>query len=218
MLHTCRLIFLSFLMCSIQNPAMPAATSATGRSEDILSFSYLLFSAELQCHCKKFYPKILMSEARNGKRVIKNTTSVFFHFAQCEQWQSNAASIQSHFKSRVDNETRSFTYKLAFHRLITAIVLNQRRRMVMPRSRQLTPVLSHPVYPSIPGESLPSLADILFTVWSSAAALEWRFDFPQWHLITVAELQLHSPGVSHGQSQRQRAAPFSFIHLLGSLI
>lgn len=157
-----------------------------------------------------------MSEARNGKRVIKNTTSVFFHSAQCEQWQSNAASIQSHFKSRVDNETRSFTYKLAFHRLITAIVLNQRRRMVMPRSRQLT--LSHPVYPSIPGESLPSLADILFTVWSSAAALEWRFDFPQWHLITVAEMQLHSPGVSHGQSQRQRAAPFSFIHLLGSLI
>lgn len=37
------------------------------------------------------------------------------------------------------------------------------------------------------------------------------FDFPQWHLITVTALQLHSSEVSHGQ--RQSAAPFSFYAL-----
>lgn len=40
------------------------------------------------------------------------------------------------------------------------------------------------------------------------------FDFPQWHLITAAALQPHSPGVSHGYGQRQRAAPSRFFVLL----
>lgn len=90
---------------------------------------------------------------------------------------TNATSLQSHFKIRLEKETQSFTYKLAFHHLITTIVLHERHKVAMLLSRQLTSVLSHAVYPSLPGESLPLLADILFTIWLSAAAPEWRVWF-----------------------------------------
>lgn len=90
---------------------------------------------------------------------------------------TNATSLQYHFKIRLEKETPRFTYKLAFHHLITTIVLHEWHKMAMALSTQLTSVFSHPVYPSLPGESLPLLADILFTVRLSAAAPEWRVWF-----------------------------------------
>lgn len=89
----------------------------------------------------------------------------------CEQWQM--PQVYRH----ILKETPSFTSKLAFHHLITTIVLHERHKMAMPLSTQLTSVHSHPVYQSLPVESLPSVADMLFTVWSSAAAPEWRVWF-----------------------------------------
>lgn len=81
---------------------------------------------------------------------------------------------------------------------------NAARRTINP-----PPVLSPPIHPyrSPLAACHFSGADVLFTVRSSCCCCRpgmEGFDFPHWHLITVAALQLHSPGVSHGQSQRRR--------------
>lgn len=146
-----------------------------------------------------------------------NNTCVFF---QCEQKRPNATSLQADFRSRLENETSSFTYKLAFQLLITAIVSHERHKMVMPLSAQLTPLLSHPIYPSLPTVGACHCWQTYYLQYDRALLPQnGGFDFPQWHLITVAVLQLAFPRSESRPEPEAKSCTFSvFVRSLVSFI
>lgn len=139
-----------------------------------------------------------------------------FLFFKCKQWPPNATSLRLLFlKAGLEREAPSFTYKLAFQSLITAIVSHERHKMVMPLGTQLTPVLSHPILPITPWWE-PAISGQTYYLQCDRVLLPQNggFDFPQWRLITVAVAAAAFPrSESRPAPEGKRAAPFQFFVL-----